>query len=215
MAKTIYMDVPLIEYSLEEWDEHDKLHEDRVIAFSRLKDYLLSGVYTSYRHKDEFLSVMLSEHIPLGKITEVIANRLGISENTVRISRFRMSEEAYSKVGRDVFNIILHGNAEELERLHKDFDILECGVSSEWFPFECSRIVKEMSHSVQQDYDLSECSAELDILYLYSLPRFHNLLDYETINANKMKYLLQILEDSKTQMYSDVMRLIFADRNNT
>jgi hypothetical protein len=213
MTKTIFREVSFIEYSLNEPKNLDALYHERVTVFGRLKDFLIGGSYTSYRHKDEFLKAMLSESIPYGMEDKVIASRVGISENAVRLSRVRMSEDAFSKVGRDIVQKILLGDSQVLKQLNQDFDVLKCGTSmNSWFPFEYSEIIRNTDFPPHEDFELPACSAELETLYAFSLPNFRKLLADDVIDCDKMGFLLRVLGDSNSPKYSEVMRLVFGGK---
>jgi hypothetical protein len=208
MAKSIFRELTFIECSLELSKTTDLLHGERQKLLEKLRAYLVSGDYSTYRNKHEFLNVMLSEYGKSGNVDRIIASRVGIAEATVRLSRTRMSDDAYSKLGRDFVGRLLNGDSQELVLLNKELDILKVNTSADsLFPYEFVELVKRFAYPPHPEFSLSECKAEAEFLKTYKLPWIRKLVVYE-YDSDKFYHLLKIISNPASEDYKPLMEFL-------
>jgi hypothetical protein len=209
MAMTIFRELPCIETTLEIGKDNDELYSQRLAVFKRFKDFVASGVYTQYRHKNAFLDVLFSEHSPTVKIDKLISHKVGIAESTVRLSRLRMSEEVYKALGHDIVKRILRGDSKVLAEIQREICVCEgVAANANLVPIEVVDLVKYYSLPHCPEFELSECKREVEFLKQHNLSRVRKLLAEGDLDSDKLCYLIQALEDSKSPHHKQLLKLV-------
>ncbi len=111
------------------------------------------------------------------------------SSSGIRSSKSRMSDNLYSLFGDNFLTVFLTEDQEGLREL--DNTIIALQNKDYLFDFLVTKGVSDLIPlGSQQDYDLDDCKAELELLYLLSNSNLENLVS--KVNLDKLAYLKMI-----------------------
>lgn len=176
-----------------------KVDEERVLLFGRFKEFVCQGSYYPYSQHSILFENLFEDDL-------FLANKLCISESSVRKLRSNLSQALYDKVGYDVVDKILFGDSLEMRSVTEVLDLAEMDVSvSDLVPWELVRFIDSQSDvSSEKTYDIGDFELELSFL------RKHLLKTIKTealdCDLDKLRFLLTRLRGES--LNSDVDKYI-------
>jgi len=200
-----YLDSVLLERSME---KSDSLLGLRCGLVERVRAWVKSASYSSYKNKRIFLDAQFN-YAGVANVDAILARKLNIKQASVRLIRKRLSEEAVALLGADVSARLLNGDEAVLSKLEKDLTILEKGVavSAELFPIEVLEAIKKYSLA-DEVFPLSECKDEVNFLRGISLENIQRLMLDEVFSAEKMNYIINVLNEPSHKLYKTIFRAV-------
>lgn len=162
---------------------------DRAAAdvYSSVEKFLKEGHYSSYRKANELATLRLGKYSE-----EAIAAQLGISQGTVRTHTRNVSAELYQLFGSNFFDL-LSNYAEN--RLTVDSVMYRVKhqnkMAVSYVLSDVISAIKDRS-TVSKEFQLCDCSQELDFLCRYSRSFLDSVLS--EVDVDKLAYLLDVLD---------------------
>ena len=181
--------------------------EFRIKTYKKLKSFVNSGVYSTYKKASEFLAIE-------DKSADYIASKLGVSKNSVFQIRKRLSDSLYELLGDDVADVILNGTERNCRSLCESIDVLKKVNSDVSFILDGVKRKLEESYigDIDASFDLHECKNELIFLSLFTTKRFVDIVS--KLDSEKINYLLRIISgDIKNSTDRNIV-LKFLDSND-
>lgn len=176
---------------------------------TEVNDWVMQGRFTQYYQADSFLAL-------LGQPDSLVAQRLGVKETTVRVTRRKLSREILSLLGEDFFLEIEQKGAAGLGEARRRFEFAQSPRSSNnLIPPNVLKCVgdnvqaEELSHS-KVEYALSECMEE--VLFLVESAKPVLEAQAGNLNTDKLRYLLSML-DGEAGDRGDRVKLVGAINN--
>jgi hypothetical protein len=205
-----YLDSVLLERSME---KSDSLLGLRCGLVERVRTWVKSASYSSYKNKRIFLDAQFN-YAGVANVDAILARKLNIKQASVRLIRKRLSEEAVALLGNNIAEKVLQGDEAVLKRLSNDLTTLEKGVvvASELFPIEVLEAIRKYSLS-DEVFPLGECKSEVNFLRGISLENIQRLMLDEVFSAEKMNYIIKILDEPSHKAYKSVLRAVTSGIN--
>lgn len=160
-----------------------KVDEGRVLLFDRFREFVSQGSYYPYTQHNILFGNLFEDDI-------VLANKLCISESSVRKLRSNLSQALYDKMGYDVVDKILFGDELDMRSVKESLDLAEMDVSvSDLVPWELVRFIDSQADvESEKTYDVGDFELELAFL------RRHLLKTIKTealdCDLDKLRFLL-------------------------
>ena len=176
-----------------------KVSDDRLVLFNRFKDFVVGGSYYNYIQHSTLFDNLFEDDI-------VLANKLCISEASVRKVRSNLSQALYDKMGYDVVDKILFGSDLDMRSVEESLDLAEIDVSvADILPWELVKFVDNQADSESENsYDIGDFDRELAFLRKHQIKRIKSeALDCD---MDKLRFLLSRLRGVKFD--SDVDKYI-------
>ena len=161
-------------------------------AYLKVQAFVVSGVYSRNRKAAEIADLSLK-----GMDAKVLAEHFGLSYETIRSEKRKISDELWKLFPHDFFDLLI-----DFKKNQKIVDDVLYSLSV--YEIKSGNIIfREVLNSVSvlkpKDYlgktDLSEFDAEIHFLRLYS--KFFLEKDLEGINLSKVSYLIDVLDSKK------------------
>ena len=185
-----------------------KVDEDRLTLFERLKDYVVSGSYFPYSQGKILFDNLFEYDI-------VLANKLGISEASVRKLRSNLSQALYDKLGYDVVDKILFGSEADLRSVDETLSLAEIDVNlSDLFSWELLQFISnQTSDEVVGSYDIGEFELELAFLKRYLLISMKR--DALDCDLSKLRFILDRLKGGSAHSSVDkyILKSLLFNKN--
>lgn len=156
-------------------------------AFVKVKEFVESGVYSTVGRARSIAEMRLRGDDP-----HIISERFGVAYDTIRTELKKMSIDLWNIFPEDFFVKL----AEYKEnKAYVDKVISALGYygkkAEDLILWDVVRSTKGISGG-DEEYDLSECRDEIDLLLRYSRAFFE--VDIAKVNASKLRYLLGVLD---------------------
>lgn len=176
----------------------------RTDLFERVKAFIMSGCYTSYKKADKF--------IKYSSMTDSdLANKLGTTIANVRQVRSRISHEAYDMLGEDILNTLEFGDLKNVKSAARDFCVIEkCIDTDDIILPDIMRLLKEYQAD-NETFDIGDCKYELTLLHWLTTKKIKSLMS--NVDLARLGYLLRVLngEEGTSTDRAKIIRVILAD----
>lgn len=176
----------------------------RTDLFERVKAFVMSGCYTSYKKADKFIKYSsLSDSDLASKLNTTVAN--------VRQVRSRISHEAYAMIGEDILNTLEFGDLRSVKSAARDFCVIEkCMDTDDIILPDIMRLLKEYQTD-NETFDISDCKYELTLIHWLTTKKIKSLMS--NVDLSRLGYLLRVLngEEGTSTDRAKIIRVILAD----
>lgn len=154
-----------------------------------VKDFVLSGRYSSYKQCSELVEMVLS-----GYNDSYIARSFNIEEGTVRIHKRNISNELYAIYGKDFFELFDNFSSNKKQIISR-VSYAKCfdKGSNDLLPDIISAMVST-SIGVEEPLDfidLDSCHKEISFLVRHSLSKIKE--EFKGLDILKLEYLIKVL----------------------
>jgi hypothetical protein len=212
----IFRDLKYMESALCEMSEGvaDPMTVVRWGLYERVKSYVKSAPYSSYKNKRLFIDTYFN-YIGVVNVDTIIARKLNIKQASVRLIRKRLSAEAVAMLGSDIAEKVLRGDEAVLSRLSRDLTTLEKGVAvaSELFPIEVLEAIRKMT-LCEEEFPLVECKKEIIFMRKFTLENIQRLMLGDELDTDKMSHIVNVLNNPRHKQYKAVLRAITSENQN-
>lgn len=176
----------------------------RTDLFERVKAFVMSGCYTSYKKADKFIKYSsLSDSDLANKLNTTVAN--------VRQVRSRISHEAYAMIGENILNTLEFGDLRGVKSAARDFCVIEkCMDTDDIILPDIMRLLKEYQTD-NETFDISDCKYELTLIHWLTTKKIKSLMG--NVDLARLGYLLRVLngEEGTSTDRAKIIRVILAD----
>lgn len=175
----------------------------RVEVLEELKDFVYSGMYTRYRNKR-----ILLDHEMIGSSSKVIAKKMKISEEAVRLARKRVSDDLYAVLGEDVVERITLGKIHDCKSVYNNIQTIKYMYDTYDFILESVMDCLDNAYigDGNEKFDLRECKDEIIFLSMFTLMRFELLV--ETLDSDKLNYVIRLIKGEGTYAEGDRLKVL-------
>lgn len=171
----------------------------------RVKTYLESGEFTSYKKFDTLLSVRFAS-------SDLQAKVLDVNPTNLRRIKSQVTQEALAVIGDKTFDIIMYGSEAEVKRLLRDLPVLfDDSCSETLFSLNLLEKVKLVGVDATTAYPVSDCKPELALLYWLCNTRLPELLS--NVDIDRVAFLLRCINRTggTKEDRLEIMRVLLAD----
>ena len=175
----------------------------RMEVLEELKDFVYSGIYTKYRNKR-----ILLDHEMIGSSSKVIAKRMEVTKDAVRLARKRVSDDLYAVLGEDVVERITLGDLDECKTVHDDIQAIKYMYHINDFLLDSVMDCLDNAYigDGKDKFDLRECKDEIIFLSMFTLMRFELLV--ETLDSDKLNYVIRLIKGEGTYAEGDRLKVL-------
>ena len=176
----------------------------RTDLFERVKAFIMSGCYTSYKKADKFIRYNAMSDQELEK-------KLGTTVANVRQVRSRLSHEAYAMLGEDIFDTLEFGDLKSVKAAVRDFSVIEkCMDTDDIILPDIMRLLKEYQTD-NETFDIGDCKYELTLIHWLTTKKIKSLMG--NVDLSRLGYLLRVLngEEGTSTDRAKIIRVILAD----
>lgn len=161
----------------------------RIEVLEELKDFVYGGSYTKYRNKQ-----ILLEHEMIGSSSKIIADKMQITQEAVRLARKRVSDDLYAVLGEDIVERIVSGSISECNSIYNDMQALNYMYHINDFILESVMDCLDNAYigSGKEKFKLTDCRDELAFLSIFTLKRLDLLVD--KLDTDKLNYVIQVIK---------------------
>jgi len=200
-----FIESALLERSI---NNSDSLLNLRISLFERIKTWVKTAPYSSYKNKRIFIETYFY-YSGVENITAIIARKLAIKPASVRLIKKRLSSEAITLLGADITTRLLNGDEAVLSKLNRDLTTLEKGVavSAELFPIEVIEGIRKTS-LYDIEYSLAQCKREIAFLNFFTIENIGRIMCDEEFSTEKMNCLIKILDKPSDPNYKRLIRMV-------
>ena len=170
----------MLDFSSDEDKERKKEYLDDI------KDFALSGSYTTTKHKEYLLKNFM-------KPIQDQAEDLNLSKAAVYKNRNLILKDLENRLGYRVIKNVLSGNLDEVDKVLAH-NMTEQSLSDVVIKSVLDSVKSRSSYSSSKKkakYDLVECVDELNLLKKYSVLELELLLD--RLDMEKLNYLFRLI----------------------
>lgn len=192
-------------------DENSRSEDNsfRRDILNEIESFVYNGEYTNYRNKEKFLALEREKYS-----SEEMAKKLKVSVGGIRQARKRISQDAFSVLGADVFEKVLYGDAHDCSVVHDNLKVLNDIYSSSEFILD--EIVEKLKDTYFGDgtetFDLLDCQNEMLFLSLFTTSRVSHLI--ENLDSDKLNYLLRLIYGKKDTITEKMLVLKYIAGNS-
>ena len=176
----------------------------RTDLFERVKAFIMSGCYTSYKKADKFIRYNAMSD-------QELAKKLGTTVANVRQVRSRLSHEAYAMLGEDIFDTLEFGDLKSVKAAVRDFSVIEkCMDTDDIILPDIMRLLKEYQTD-NETFDIGDCKYELTLIHWLTTKKIKSLMG--NVDLSRLGYLLRVLngEEGTSTDRAKIIRVILAD----
>ena len=172
-------------------------------VLEELKDFVYDGNYTKYRNKR-----ILLDHEMIGSSSKVIARKMKISEEAVRLARKRVSDDLYAVLGEDVVERITLGDLDECKTVHDDIQAIKYMYHINDFLLDSVMDCLDNAYigDGKDKFDLRECKDEIIFLSMFTLMRFELLV--ETLDSDKLNHIIRLIKGEGAYAEGDRLKVL-------
>lgn len=159
--------------------------------FLPVEKYVRGCTYTTYKGATRFVELVLG-----GYSDDQVAERLGVSNNTVRWREHELSCILYNIFGEDFFDMMKEPE-EHMEKLEKLVYLTKVDCRrEEYVPID---VIASVNEAVSEEFKLDsmgleDCLEEISFLAKYSIPGM--VEELAGLDEYKLEYLFRVLEGS-------------------
>ena len=175
----------------------------RVEVLEELKDFVYSGMYTRYRNKR-----ILLDHEMIGSSSKVIAKKMKISEEAVRLARKRVSDDLYAVLGEDVVERITLGKIHDCKSVYNNIQTVRYMYDTYDFILESVMGCLDNAYigDGKEKFDLSDCRDELAFLSMFTFMRFNLLV--EALDSDKLNHIIRLIKGEGAYAEGDRLKVL-------
>ena len=175
----------------------------RIEVLEELKDFVYGGSYTKYRSKQ-----ILLEHEMIGSSSKVIAKRMKISEEAVRLARKRVSDDLYAVLGEDVVERITLGKIHDCKSVYNNIQTIKYMYHINDFLLDSVMDCLDNAYigDGKEKFDLSDCRDELAFLSMFTFMRFNLLV--EALDSDKLNYIIRLIKGEGAYAEGDRLQVL-------
>ena len=175
----------------------------RMEVLEELKDFVYDGAYTKYRNKR-----ILLDHEMIGSSSKVIARKMKISEEAVRLARKRVSDDLYAVLGEDVVERITLGDLDECKTVYDDIQAIKYMYHINDFLLDSVMDCLDNAYigDGKEKFDLSDCRDELAFLSMFTFMRFNLLV--EALDSDKLNHIIRLIKGEGTYAEGDRLQVL-------
>lgn len=175
----------------------------RIEVLEELKDFVYGGSYTKYRSKQ-----ILLEHEMIGSSSKVIAKRMKITEEAVRLARKRVSDDLYAVLGEDVVERITLGKIHDCKSVYNNIQTIKYMYHINDFLLDSVMDCLDNAYigDGKEKFDLSDCRDELAFLSMFTFMRFELLV--ETLDSDKLNYIINLIKGRGNYAEGDRLQVL-------
>ena len=180
-----------------EKSENDK--NEKLYFFCRdVKDFIMKGTFTRYKKVEIYLDYW-------GEPDSYMADRTGIKEGTIRVTRRELSNTLYELFGYDFFSVLEKGDKESITEGLYRFALASKKISSRTYVYRgIADEIKKKANRLEY-LDLNDCHNEIEFLSRHSIKRVEKELSM--LDVDKLGYLLNML-DNEEGTSQDIIHLV-------
>lgn len=166
---------------------YDKRDRPSADIYSTVEKFLLEGNYSSYKNANTLAELKLK-----GYSDGIVASQLNISDATVRVHVRNVSNELYKLFGASFPEQLADykNNTSAVNAVMYRLKFLNRKSTSYIMPDVVS-LIKD-STGGHREYDLNDCSQELDFLKRYSFDFLRGAVG--NVDLEKLRYLVDVMD---------------------
>lgn len=175
----------------------------RMEVLEELKDFVYGGSYTKYRNKQ-----ILLEHEMIGSSSKVIARKMKISEEAVRLARKRVSDDLYAVLGEDVVERITLGKIHDCKSVYNNIQTIKYMYHINDFLLDSVMDCLDNAYigDGKDKFDLSDCRDELAFLSMFTFMRFNLLV--EALDSDKLNHIIRLIKGEGAYAEGDRLKVL-------
>ena len=172
-------------------------------VLEELKDFVYDGAYTKYRNKR-----ILLDHEMIGSSSKVIARKMKISEEAVRLARKRVSDDLYAVLGEDVVERITLGKIHDYKSVYNNIQTIKYMYHINDFLLDSVMDCLDNAYigDGKDKFDLSDCRDELAFLSMFTFMRFNLLV--EALDSDKLNHIIRLIKGEGAYAEGDRLKVL-------
>ena len=172
-------------------------------VLEELKDFVYDGAYTRYRNKR-----ILLDHEMIGSSSKVIAKRMEVTKDAVRLARKRVSDDLYAVLGEDVVERITLGKIHDCKSVYNNIQTIKYMYHINDFLLDSVMDCLDNAYigDRKEKFDLSDCKDELAFLSMFTFMRFNLLV--EALDSDKLNHIIRLIKGEGAYAEGDRLQVL-------